>query len=126
MKSIKFITSILLLVSVVLVSSCKKDAGPIGQKEINGTVTFKAGSTTDNAANALVHIAYGTKDATTTYDQTVVADNVGKYTILGLAKGDYYITAEYTDTYGVHYTSPGFGVTIGDPKAALTVDIALQ
>lgn len=126
MKSIKFITSILLLVSVLIVSSCKKDAGPIGQKEINGTITYKTGTTSNTAVNAFVHIAYGTKDATTTFDQTVVADKDGKYTIVGLAKGDYYITAEYTDTYGALYTSPGFGVTIGDPKTALTVDITLQ
>ena len=127
MKTFKIIT-MMLAISLVSFTSCKKDAGMIGKKEITGTVTYKNGATgtNDAAANALIHIAFGTKDATTTYDQTVASGTDGKYLITGLAKGDYFITAEYTDGNGVYYTTAGYSLTIGDPKAALTLDITLQ
>ena len=126
----KILKKILLLIctGVLLISSCKKDAGEIGKKELWGNVTYKNGGTgTETAApNAIVHIAYGTTSATTEYNQTVLADSDGKYSIKGLQKGDYYITGEFIDEHGFKYTSGGYGVTIKNKKEALQVDIQLQ
>src|ERR1043165_5666997 len=121
------IISIIVLASIVTFTSCKKDAGPVGKKVITGTVTFKQADGSDVAApNAFVYIAYGTTSTTTTYDQTTVTDVNGKYSMKGLAKGDYFITAQYTDEFGFLYITAGYGVTVNNAKSTLTLDIALQ
>jgi len=120
------IISIILLASVVTFTSCKKD-GQVGKKEITGTVTYKQADGTFIAAPyAFVYVTYGTTAASTTYDQSTVADENGKYSIKGLAKGDYFITGQYTDQYGIDYTTFGYGVTINDAKNSLTLDIGLE
>jgi hypothetical protein len=128
MKNLKLI-GILLALSGVIFFGCKKISdGPKGQKHIFGNATYLNGATgsQEAAPGALVHIAYGTKTETTTYDQTVVANSSGEYNFDGLAKGDYFITGEYTDNHGFHYTSYGYGVTVGNEKKDLQVDVAMQ
>ncbi len=127
MKTFRLLSA-LLIGSLFLVSACKKDeVGPVGQKTITGTITYKNGDGTTHAAmNAEVKVAYGTTTATTTFNQTCMADEMGMYTIKGLAAGDYYFAAEYTDGHGFKYETPGYSVTIKDDKAALTVDMVLQ
>ncbi|HYV90770.1 MAG TPA: carboxypeptidase-like regulatory domain-containing protein [Chitinophagales bacterium] len=126
MKPFKII-SIILLASIVTFTSCKKDAGPVGKKEVSGTVTYKQGDGTFIAAPyAFVYITYGTNSESATYDQTTVTDVNGKYSIKGLAKGDYYFTAKYTDQFGFEYTTAGYGVNINDSKSTLTLDISLE
>lgn len=107
---------------------CKKEAGIGGKKTITGSVTYKNGTSTvfEKANNAMVHIAYGTKTSTTTYNQTVIVDEKGEYHFDGLRKGDYFITAEFTDEHGFKYTTGGYGVTVNNKKENLNVDIKLQ
>lgn len=113
---------------VLVVPSCKKKAGIGGKKTIDGTVTYKNGvsSAFEKANTAIVHIAYGTKSATSSFDQSVVVDAAGTYHFDGLRKGDYFITAEFTDEHGFTYTTAGYGVTVNNKKEKLTVDIKLQ
>ncbi len=127
MMNIKNITTIFMLL-VFLFSACKKKSGIGGKKTIYGTVTYKNGvtSTFEKANTAMVHIAYGTKTFTSAYDQTVVVDEAGTYHFDGLRKGDYFITAEFTDEYGFKYISGGYGVTVNNKKDKLAVDVELQ
>lgn len=113
---------------VLVVPSCKKKAGIGGKKTIDGTVTYKNGvsSAFEKASTAIVHIAYGTKSATASFDQSVVVDAAGTYHFDGLRKGDYFISAEFTDEHGFKYTTAGYGVTVNNKKEKLTVDIKLQ
>lgn len=125
--SIKNITIVFLLF-VLIFPACKKKAGLGGKKTIYGTVTYKNGATSafETANTAMVHIAYGTKNATSDYDQTVVVDEAGTYHFDNLRKGDYFITAEFTDEHGFKYTTGGYGVTVYNKKEKLAVDIKLQ
>ncbi len=125
--SIKNIT-IAFLFLVLVFPACKKKSGLGGKKTIYGTVTYKNGATSafETASTAMVHIAYGTKNATSDHDQTVVADETGVYHFDGLRKGDYFISAEFTDEHGFKYTTSGYAVTVNNKKEKLTVDIELQ
>jgi hypothetical protein len=111
-----------------IVSSCKKEAGIGGKKTITGTVRYLDGLTgqMEIAAGASVMIYYGTTTASTNYDQQVLADADGKYHFDGLRKGDYYITASFTDSHGFIYSTAGYTVTIENKKDVLTLDIDLQ
>lgn len=121
--------SIIIFILLVLVfAGCKKKAGIGGKKTIYGTVTYKNGVTAafENANTAIVHIAYGTKNATSSFDQSVAVDEAGSYHFDGLQKGDYFITAEFTDEHGFKYITAGYGITINYKKDKLAVDIELQ
>lgn len=113
---------------VLIAASCKKEAGIGGRKTITGTVHYKNGATgTMEIANgATVMICYGTKTFSSAYDQTVLADANGEYHIDGLQKGDYFVTAEFTDMHGFKYTTTGYGITIETRKGNLTLDVDLQ
>lgn len=125
-KGKHLLTSVFFMLT--LASACKKDAGVVGKKVVKGVVTYANGFTGNNdvAAGALVHIAYGTTSAVGSYDQTVLTDAGGNYSIPGLRRGEYFITAEFTDAQGFHYTVPGYSVTINDKKSELSVDILLK
>jgi hypothetical protein len=112
----------------LVVSGCKKEPGPGGKNTITGSVVFKNGDTGNNDAApfAAVSIAYGVKEVTGNFDQTILADAEGKFTIEGLHKGDYYITASYTDSHGFRYVSAGYGITFESRKKTLEVNIELQ
>lgn len=113
---------------VLLFPACKKEAGIGGKKTIYGTVTYKNGATGafEIANAATVHIAYGTTTYNPAYDQSVVAGVDGTYHFDGLRKGDYFISAEFSDVHGFKYVTGGYSVTIKNKKEKLTVDIKLQ
>jgi hypothetical protein len=113
---------------VLIVSACKKEAGIGGKKTISGTVFYLNGATgsMEIANGAIVMICYGTKSSASDYDQTVLSDADGKYHIDGLRKGDYFITAEFTDAHGFTYTTAGYGVTVENKKDNLALDIDLR
>ena len=127
MNKYKFI-SLILAASCIFIAGCKKEAGVTGKKIITGTVFYANGATgtNDPAVNAIVYIAYGTKVDSGSYDQNLLTDTEGKYSIKGLQKGDYYLTADYTDSHGFKYTTPGYGVTIKDKNGELQLDITLH
>ena len=113
---------------VLLFSSCKKKPGTGGQKTIYGSVSYKNGSTStfEKANAAMVHISYGTKNSTSNYDQTIVADEEGSFHFDGLKKGDYFISADYTDQNGFNYSTGGYAITINNKKDKLAVNIELN
>ena len=119
---------ILFLFSISLFFGCKKDAGIGGKKTLGGVVSFYNGVSQayEPAPNAFVYIAYGTAALTNNYNQTVVTDSNGKFKLEGLLKGDYFITAEYTDIHGFKYTTNGYSVTIKNKKSELIININLQ
>lgn len=128
MNTHKKLTLLILLVSITFFIGCKKEEGIIGKKVVTGTVYFKNGvtGTNDPATSALVYVTYGTTAASGSYDQTTTTDSNGKYIIKGLQKGDYFITAEYTDSHGFEYTTHGYVITIKNKKSELLLDIMLE
>jgi len=122
-------TIVLLAASLLLLAGgCKKEPGVLGKKVISGTVYFKNGATGANEAapSAAVKIAYGTKGPVSGFDQTLLTGPDGTYSIEGLTKGDYFITAEYYDSHGFKYTTGGYSITINNKKQELKVDINLE
>ena len=116
------------MVLVLVFPACKKEAGIGGKKTIYGSVTYKNGASSafENASTAIVYIAYGTKSTTSSFDQSAAVDETGAYHFDGLRKGDYFISAEFTDENGFTYTTAGYGVTVNNKKEKLAVDIKLQ
>ena len=110
------------MIVMFFAASCKKEAGTGGKKIIKGTITYAGGA----AAGAIVTIAYDVTDATTQVNDQVTAGADGTYTITNLQKGDYFIDATYTDSYGFAYNSPGTLVTIGKKKGDVTVDLTVN
>ncbi len=120
--------SIAFLFLMLLFPACKKEAGLGGKKTITGTVTYKNGVTGvfEIANAATVHIVYGTTTHNSDYDQSIVANVDGTYHFDGLRKGDYFISAEFTDEHGLKYVTEGYSVNIKNKKEKLKMDIKLQ
>jgi len=117
-----------LFISTIFFGSCQKEAGILGKKSLSGTVYYKNGATAINeiAPGAVVKIAYGANAATADFDQFIYADVNGQYKIEGLKKGDYFITAEFTDSHGFNYVTAGYLITIKNKKSDLQLDINLE
>lgn len=113
---------------LVIAGACKKQAGPGGKNTISGSVVFKNGVTGNNdaAPMATISIAYGTDEPTTTFNQTILAGDDGKYSFDGLKKGKYFVKASYTDEHGFNYSDAGHGIYFLNNKKNLTVDITLE
>jgi len=125
----KPIISLCFLILFAFIGSCKKKAaGPGGKNTISGTIRFKNGVSGNNdaAPMAWVSIAYGTNEATSTFDQTLLTDADGNYKIEGLNKGNYFIKAGYTDANSFSYSNSGVGVTFENKKKSLDVPIILE
>jgi hypothetical protein len=127
MKS-KIVIVLSFLMMHVFIAGCKKEAGTGGKNTISGTVSYKNGVTGNNdaAPMATISIAYGTSEATSTFNQTILTDADGKYSIEGLQKGKYFIKAGYTDAHGFNYTTPGHGVTLENKKNNIEVNITTE
>lgn len=110
------------MIVMFFAASCKKEAGTGGKKIIKGTVTYNGSA----AAGAIVTIAYDAAEATARVNDQVTAGSDGTYTITNLQKGDYYIDATYTNSYGFACNSPGTLVTIGKKKGDVTVDLTVN
>ena len=120
MKTLKFFTIIAVL--LVSISSCKKEPGFEGKKEIFGTITA-AGAAVEGA---IVYIAFDTDVATETYNSSTVTDASGNYRFSALAKGNYFIDAEYTTNNGINFYTDGSIVEIGKKKGEVQVDLTLN
>ncbi|TAL60966.1 MAG: carboxypeptidase regulatory-like domain-containing protein [Bacteroidetes bacterium] len=118
----------LFLAGILCTAGCKKEAGVIGKKIISGVVYYKNGvsGADDPAPSAIVFITYGATEATGSYNQTTTTNSNGEYKIKGLQKGNYFVTAEYTDTHGFKYATYGYAVQINNKKSELKLDIRLQ
>lgn len=128
MKTVKNTITPLLLLLVSIMMACKKEPGMEGKKVVRGAVLFKNGGSGLNepAAGAVVYVTFGAAASTGTYDHSTTANAEGNYTIRGLQKGDYFITAEFTDSHGFKYTTPGYVVTIKTKSNDLVLDILLE
>lgn len=128
MKLINIFFAFSLVGLVIATNSCRKEDGPFGRGDIYGTVTFENGATgnEDKAAMAIIKISYGTKDPSAEFDQMYLSFSDGSYSIKGLAPGDYYLTAEYTDRFNYKYTHPGYGITIRSKKSSVNINFLLK
>lgn len=128
MKKFK-IASVFVVLGIMLSVACTKQGtnGPAASSNIKGVVTYLNGDgTTGTCINPLVHIAYGASSATSNYNETVVGGTDGSYSIQGLGTGDYYLTAEYTNAEGFHYTCAGVHVKLGNNTDAVTANMVVQ
>lgn len=112
----------------VIANACKKEAGTGGKNTISGTVLYKNGASANNnvAKGASVYVKFGTLEATSEFDQIILTDGSGKFSLGGLRKGNYFLGSEYTDANGFKYVTPGFAVTIKNKKETITVDMILE
>ena len=126
MKTLKILLlGVIISLTVGFLSSCSKDEGFGGDATISGKVTYPGGV----ADGAVVKIAFGTKDATTVFDHSVVTDENGFYEFGGLEVGDYFIDAEYIvfyDNFSTTFNTAGYAVTLEDKNADETLDIELK
>ena len=127
MKKSKILSGLFFCI-VFFTFGCKKEEGIAGKKVVEGIVYYKNGATgaEEPASSAVVFITYGATDASAPYDQTTVANSAGKYIVKGLTKGDYFITAEFTDSHGFKYSTPGYVVAVNNKKKELNIDIHLE
>ncbi len=132
MKSLRLISTLTLLFTMVFVMRCSKDEAPAPLVKMSGKITFTDPSgQTANAAGAIVYMATGAV-ATTNYEQSTVADANGAYSFTNLAPNSYYINAVYkTDNKnttarltGLTFTSDA-GAIVAVDKADVTQDLAL-
>lgn len=111
----------LAIVAMFMITACSTEVGIAEGVNISGAVTYTEGT----AVGAIVSIAYGAAEATTSFDQVTVADANGNYHFDGLNDGDYFVDAVFTDANGLEFNSPGFVVTIGgaDDKVAVNFNL---
>ena len=128
MKLINILLAFCLIGLAIVTNSCRKEDGPFGRGDIYGTVTFENGVTghEDKAAMAIIKIAYGTKAPSGEFDQMYLSFSDGSYSIKGLAPGDYFLTAEYTDKFNYMYTHPGFGITLRSKNTSVNLNFLLK
>ncbi len=122
MKTIKLISIALLAIMAISFTSCNKDAGFVGKGEIKGLVSYPGGV----AAGAIVSVKFGAKEASTDFDYSTVADASGNYKFEALNKGDYYVDATYTDSYGNTFSTGGAHVNLKSAQSVATADFVLE
>lgn len=130
MKTIRLIPTLTLLIAMLFVVSCSEDEKPL--VKLTGKITFTDPTgASANAAGAVVYLATGSV-ATTTYEQSTIADANGMFTFSNLAPNSYYINSVYqTDNKnktarldGLTFTTAeGAVVTVGESD--VTQDLAL-
>src|SRR6478609_1096427 len=132
MKTIKLIPILTLLFTMVFVMRCSNDETPAALVKLTGKITYMdpAGQT-GNAAGAVVYLATGTA-ATTTYEQSTIADANGLYTFSNLPANSYYINSVFkTDNKNVNARLTGMsftsaeGAIIAITNVDATQDLAL-
>jgi hypothetical protein len=121
MKAIN-ILGLFALVLVLALSACKKENDFGGAAKIEGKVTLNGAA----VPNAFVYLAFNATDKTSERNASSLTDSDGHYVFGGLLRGNYYVTAEYTNSAGMKFTSGGSKVTIGDKKGTVTADLTLE
>jgi polyisoprenoid-binding protein YceI len=95
MKTVKLIPILTLLFTLLFVIECTKKDDPIPLVKISGKVTYTNPSgQAANAVGAIVYLAKGAT-ATTTYEQTTIADANGAYSFSNLTTGSYYLNSTF-------------------------------
>lgn len=96
MKQLKLILGLTLLFMFVFTVRCSKKSDPAPSLvSISGTVSYTdLNGATANAAGAVVYLAKSAT-ATTTYDQSTIADASGVYTFSSLSVGSYFLNSVY-------------------------------
>lgn len=113
MKTAKLIPILTLLFTMVFVMRCSNDNEPAPPLvKISGNITYiNPTGQTANAAGAVVYLAKSAT-ATTTYDQTTIADANGVYTFSNLSADSYYLNAIFrTDNKNVTARLDGLSFT---------------
>ncbi len=131
MKTIKYL-AILLTVSVFMLASCAKEETKTvevkksvtdGQALITGTVKYLDLATSTTAVKAPFATIKISNDLTTKqFNQFWQADSAGNFSVKGLAVGDYYIAAQYTDKNNYTYVTTGFTVNVKNSVNPVNLD----
>ena len=121
MKPIRIIAAFLLSILLISTGCSNKDKYTVGAATISGTVTFKNSAGTVAAAPfANVNINYNSSKLVTPYNQTLVADANGKFSVK-LPAGNYFFSGSFTDENGFNYaTVQGSAVTVGNTSDQVT------
>ena len=123
MKARIIFSMFLATVLVMGITSCSTSPGFAPKTAmIKGVVTYEGG----NAAGAIISIAFDASEATSEFDYSTVANGNGEYSFEGLAKGKYYVDAEFTDNNGFTFTTGGYLIEIGGKKSEVSQDITLE
>ncbi len=119
---------VFLIMAIVCLSNCKKEAGVGGKNKISGSVMYYNPVSASNKAapKATVYITYGSNAATSQHNQAILTDENGNYLIEGLEKGDYYLRAEYKDENGFNYSSPGYGIILKNKSNKVELDFVVE
>ena len=112
----------MLVAGFLFTNACTKP-GTGGKAHIHGHVEIEATKTV--AVDAEVEIWYDATSASGTSDNKVHTDIDGKFEFEGLTKGDYYLSASFTDTSGTALTG-GAAVTIDKKTGEFEVDLHLE
>jgi hypothetical protein len=121
MKTLKLII-LLAVASIFTFSSCSKEPGFEGKNTIKGSVTLNGAP----VKNAIVYLAFDTKEVTSTFHASTATDANGNYSFSAVSKGDYYMEAEYTNPMQITFKSGGAKLTIGSKKDDVVVDLILK
>jgi len=132
MKTIRLIPTLTLLITMLFVVRCAEDEKAAPLVKLTGKITYTDPSgQSANAAGAVVYLATGAV-ATTTYEQSTIADANGAYTFSNLPANSYYVNSVYkTDNKNLiarlegltFTTTEGAIVTVADVD--VTQDLAL-
>jgi hypothetical protein len=124
MKIIKLLSTGVLLFSIILLGSCKKDGGINGSGEVKGYAVLNG----KTLKPTTFYIKYGATTSPGTniskYDSNSLSDSDGKFNFKGLQGGDYFIYAIGTDN-GVS-VSGGTHVVLsnGEVKENVAIQVA--
>ena len=97
MKTVRTISIITLLLTMLCTVRCSKTDTPaaVALVKLSGKVMYTSPTgTSANAAGAIVYLAKSAV-ATTTYDQSTIADATGAYTFTNLSAGIYFVNAVF-------------------------------
>jgi polyisoprenoid-binding protein YceI len=125
MKTIKLIPILTLVFTMLFVISCSDNETPAPLVKLTGKVTYTDPSgQTANAAGAVVYLATGTA-ATTTYEQSTIADANGAYTFSNLPANSYYINSVFK-TDNKNLAARLTGMTFTSAEGAIVVIAAVD
>jgi len=134
MKTLKTLLSII-AVGIFFITACTKTdtqtvtvtkSATDGQAKVYGTVKFydQQSSTAKAAPGAIVQVAPDSINKA--YFQFWATDANGNFSIKGLAVGNYYLNAVYTDNFGYKYFTNGFSISVNNSLDSIPLNFVCR